>query len=92
MSRYKAHRHLLRATSKTIDLPTILGTDDGIDALAHFIGKSGAFTKTGEPPPAPEEGAEEQDDDEEAAAGDDRGGNNSEPEEDPDGPADEDEV
>jgi len=36
--------------STTIDLPTILGTEEGIDALAKFIGKSNAFTKTGEPP------------------------------------------
>ncbi|TFY51500.1 hypothetical protein EVJ58_g10535 [Rhodofomes roseus] len=90
--RYEAYRHLLRTASETIDLPTILGTDDGIDALARFIEESGAFTKTGEPPEAPEEGAAEQDDDEEAAAGDDRGGDDSEPEEEPDGPADEDEA
>ena len=33
-----------------IDLPTILGTEKGISALAKFLEQSGAFTKTGEPP------------------------------------------
>ncbi|KAL6303277.1 hypothetical protein BKA93DRAFT_788947 [Sparassis latifolia] len=34
--------------SEEIDLPTILGTQDGIATLARFIDASGAFTKTGE--------------------------------------------
>ncbi|TFY60198.1 hypothetical protein EVJ58_g5302 [Rhodofomes roseus] len=90
--RYEAHRNILRLreASETIDLPTILGTEEGIDALAHFIEKSGAFTKTGEPRAAPE-GAAEPDDDEEAAEGDDHGGDDPEPEEDPDGSTDDDE-
>ncbi|EPS97143.1 hypothetical protein FOMPIDRAFT_27216, partial [Fomitopsis schrenkii] len=45
--RYEPTRHILRAASAQIDLPTILGTEDGINALAEFIEQSGAFTKTG---------------------------------------------
>ena len=46
--RYDEARHILRDVSEHIDLPTILGTEKGIAALAEFITKSGAFTKTGE--------------------------------------------
>ncbi|EPT00361.1 hypothetical protein FOMPIDRAFT_1049682 [Fomitopsis schrenkii] len=57
-------------------LPTILGTEEGITALAEFIEQSGAFTKTGErgrdekrvdtpqataPPPDDEDGADSDD-------------------------------
>lgn len=75
--RYAAHRHLLREASKEIDLPTILGADEGIDALAKFIQASGAFTKSGEPRPDAEEEQDEEPDSTE--------GYNSEtvPEEDP---------
>ncbi|OSX55828.1 hypothetical protein POSPLADRAFT_1081796, partial [Postia placenta MAD-698-R-SB12] len=50
--RYAPHRHILRGVSTTIDLPTILGTEKGIAALAVFIARSGAFTKSGAPRPA----------------------------------------
>jgi hypothetical protein len=33
--------------SRDISLPIVLGTREGIDALAQFIQKTGAFTKTG---------------------------------------------
>ncbi|KII88618.1 hypothetical protein PLICRDRAFT_54444 [Plicaturopsis crispa FD-325 SS-3] len=46
---YEEHRHILRNASQTLFLPEILGTDDGLMALAHFLEKSGAFTKTGAP-------------------------------------------
>jgi len=46
--RYDEHRHILQAVSDTIDIPTILGTAEGIAALACFLVKSGALTKTGE--------------------------------------------
>ncbi|KZT64189.1 hypothetical protein DAEQUDRAFT_679008 [Daedalea quercina L-15889] len=55
--RYEPHRDTLRTASEHIDLPTILGTENGIKALAKFIERSGAFTKTGEPP-GPRNGAE----------------------------------
>ncbi|KZV84744.1 hypothetical protein EXIGLDRAFT_591699, partial [Exidia glandulosa HHB12029] len=48
-ARYERHRHILRAVSRDVSLPEILGTADGIEALAKFLRKSGAFTKTGEP-------------------------------------------
>jgi len=38
----------LRKISPSIDPREILGTEEGIDALAKFIHKTGAFTKTGE--------------------------------------------
>ena len=60
--------------SDTIYLPTVLGTDQGIAALARFIEASGAFTKTGErrtakkrarweeePDPGPAEDLEDED-------------------------------
>ncbi|KAH9921284.1 hypothetical protein B0H21DRAFT_843753 [Amylocystis lapponica] len=39
---------ILTKVSDAIDLPTILGTVEGIAALGTFLHKSGAFTKTGE--------------------------------------------
>ncbi|KAF7343444.1 putative RNA-directed DNA polymerase from transposon BS [Mycena venus] len=47
--RYEDHRHLLKSASRDISLPEILGTKDGIAALAKFLEESGAFTKTGTP-------------------------------------------
>ncbi|KII90005.1 hypothetical protein PLICRDRAFT_74067, partial [Plicaturopsis crispa FD-325 SS-3] len=46
---YEEHRHILREASEQISLPEILGTEEGIEALAEWMEKSGAFTKTGEP-------------------------------------------
>jgi hypothetical protein len=48
--RYEAHRHILTEASEAISLPEILGTKEGITALATFLEKSGAFTKTGHRP------------------------------------------
>ena len=45
---YDDHRHVLRKISPGLVLSEILGTKDGIAALAHFISLTGAFTKTGE--------------------------------------------
>ncbi|GBE87945.1 hypothetical protein SCP_1201710 [Sparassis crispa] len=45
--RYNNYRHILREASKTIDIPTILGTTAGIAALGCFLQESGALTKTG---------------------------------------------
>ncbi|KAF7330237.1 RnaseH domain transposon factor [Mycena venus] len=47
--RYEDQRHILRSVSRDISLPEILGTKDGITALAKFLEESGAFTKTGTP-------------------------------------------
>lgn len=44
---YEDQRHLLRAVSRNISLHEILGTNDGISALAEFLEESGAFTKSG---------------------------------------------
>lgn len=48
-ARYERHRHILRAVSRDVSLPEILGTASGIEALSKFLRKTGAFTKTGEP-------------------------------------------
>ncbi|KAJ7471919.1 hypothetical protein FB451DRAFT_1251417 [Mycena latifolia] len=46
---YENQRHILEKVSRDVSLPEILGTKEGITALAEFLDKSGAFTKTGEP-------------------------------------------
>ncbi|KAI4524181.1 hypothetical protein K525DRAFT_281827 [Schizophyllum commune Loenen D] len=46
---YEQHRHILCEVSEDMALVEILGTPQGIDALARFLKKSGAFTKTGHP-------------------------------------------
>ncbi|KZT71019.1 hypothetical protein DAEQUDRAFT_683813, partial [Daedalea quercina L-15889] len=61
--RHEPYRDILREVSKTIDLPTVLGTEDGIAALAQFLEKSGAFTKTGEPRETNQEAEVEEDGD-----------------------------
>ena len=58
--RYAQHRDILEKASKHLHLPTILGSKKGIFALAEFIQKSGAFTRTGAPlsisqPPNPDD-------------------------------------
>ena len=56
---YDDHRHILRDVARDLSLRTILCTQRGISALAEFIRRSGAFTKTGDqdlsyiPAPAP---------------------------------------
>ncbi|KAF5350420.1 hypothetical protein D9758_012444 [Tetrapyrgos nigripes] len=52
---YEPHRDILRGASENLEMPELLGTKDGIEALTEFIQKSGAFTKTGKPlhPPQP---------------------------------------
>ncbi|KAH7092889.1 hypothetical protein BKA62DRAFT_722231 [Auriculariales sp. MPI-PUGE-AT-0066] len=47
--RYDRYRSALWDASTTVDLGVILGTRDGIVALAKFLRTSGAFTKTGHP-------------------------------------------
>ncbi|KAJ7833953.1 hypothetical protein B0H14DRAFT_2364015, partial [Mycena olivaceomarginata] len=47
--RYEDQRHILEDVSRDISLPEILGTKDGIAALAKFLEESGAFTKSGLP-------------------------------------------
>jgi hypothetical protein len=48
--RYKSHRNTLYRVSATLSLPEIIGTRKGLEPLAVFLKKSGAFTKTGRPP------------------------------------------
>ncbi|KAF5313927.1 hypothetical protein D9619_013086 [Psilocybe cf. subviscida] len=50
--RYEEHRHILRKVSQSIALSEILGTQEGIDALATFLEQSGAFSRDGKPRPA----------------------------------------
>ncbi|KAK0460197.1 uncharacterized protein EV420DRAFT_1535614 [Desarmillaria tabescens] len=47
--RYNGHRDGLCKVSRDVYLPDILGMKRGIEALAVFLEKSGAFTKTGTP-------------------------------------------
>ncbi|TFL01292.1 hypothetical protein BDV98DRAFT_507900, partial [Pterulicium gracile] len=49
-SDHLGHRWILRKVSEDIALPDILGTPEGIKALAKFLNETGAFTKTGRPP------------------------------------------
>ena len=52
---YEDHRHYLRAASRSLSLPHILGTADGLKAMAKFISNTRAFSKsTTALPPAPE--------------------------------------
>ncbi|KAJ7837896.1 hypothetical protein B0H14DRAFT_2362035 [Mycena olivaceomarginata] len=44
---YQDLRHILRGASRDLSLPEILGTKDGVEALAKFLEESGAFTKMG---------------------------------------------
>ncbi|KAJ7181309.1 hypothetical protein C8R43DRAFT_869511, partial [Mycena crocata] len=46
---YEDQRKILRKVSPDVSVPEILGTKEGIVALAEFLEKSGAFTKTGRP-------------------------------------------
>jgi hypothetical protein len=44
---YEDQQNILRKVSRDISLPKILGTKEGIAALAEFLEKSGVFSKTG---------------------------------------------
>jgi len=46
--RYADWRHILLEQSPTLSMTAILGTENGIKALATFIAQSGAFTKVGD--------------------------------------------
>jgi ribonuclease HI len=52
--RYEPHRKILKKASRHLSLPVLLGTNKGIMALAKFIHKSGAFSRTGAPPTIPQ--------------------------------------
>ncbi|KAG6833110.1 hypothetical protein H0H87_011218 [Tephrocybe sp. NHM501043] len=47
--RYEEKRQLFRDVDEEIELKTRLGTNKGLKALAKFIEKTGAFTKSGNP-------------------------------------------
>ncbi|KAF8206201.1 hypothetical protein K438DRAFT_1714509 [Mycena galopus ATCC 62051] len=51
---YEGQRHILREASRDLSLPDILGTKEGVAALAKFLEESGAFTKTGKARREPE--------------------------------------
>jgi hypothetical protein len=48
--RYNRHHRILVKASRALALSVLLGTKDGIEALAEFLIKSGAFSRTGTPP------------------------------------------
>jgi len=69
-TRFSAYHHILQETSPNILLSDILGTKEGISALAKFLELSGAFSRTGkipeplpppieEPEPPPDPGPED---------------------------------
>ncbi|KNZ72136.1 hypothetical protein J132_04417 [Termitomyces sp. J132] len=47
--RYETHREILREADENLDIGNLLGSKEGLRAMAKFLEKSGAFTKTGEP-------------------------------------------
>lgn len=51
--RYEQHRNILYKASRSLVTSEILGTNEGIEALAEFLVKSGAFTRSGSITPAP---------------------------------------
>ena len=51
--RYDQYRKILEKGARYLALPVLLGSDKGISALAKFIQKSGAFSRTGTPYTAP---------------------------------------
>ncbi|KAJ7927664.1 hypothetical protein B0H13DRAFT_2553523 [Mycena leptocephala] len=46
---YAWHREILQKVSEDISMPEILATEKGLQALALFLERTGAFTKTGRP-------------------------------------------
>jgi hypothetical protein len=54
--RYSQHRDILTKASRSMDLSTVLGNTEGIIALADFIAKTGAFSRTGATIPTPSGG------------------------------------
>ncbi|KAJ3832175.1 hypothetical protein F5878DRAFT_548524, partial [Lentinula raphanica] len=51
---YDDFRYILEKVSPDVCLMDVLGTTEGIDALAEFIEMSGAFTRSGKPRQSPE--------------------------------------
>ena len=49
-SRFSQHCDILKEVSRTVALPEILGTKEGISALSNFLKKTTAFTRTGSIP------------------------------------------
>jgi len=49
---YRDHRYILEEISPFIYPPDILGTHEGIQAVAKFLLKSNAFTRSGTNPPS----------------------------------------
>ena len=51
-TRLSHHRNILEKVSRTVSLPEILGTKEGISALSEFLKRTPAFTRTGSIPSA----------------------------------------
>jgi hypothetical protein len=45
--RYDDHREVLHEASRTLHVPTLLGTDKGLTAIVEFVERTGAFMKGG---------------------------------------------
>lgn len=66
--KYKEHRHILEEADVQLELGILLGTKIGLEAMAKFLARTGAFTKTEEAcgeKTKPEEHDEKNDDEEE---------------------------
>ncbi|KAG5720557.1 hypothetical protein E4T56_gene6078 [Termitomyces sp. T112] len=66
--KHERHRDILREVDAQLELGILLGTKKGLEALAKFLAKTGAFTKTGEirkQKQTPEEEDEENEEEEE---------------------------
>ena len=66
--KYEEHRHILKGADNQMELGVLLGTKKGLEAMAKFLAKTGAFSKTGnnrETKAKPREDDVENDEDEE---------------------------
>jgi hypothetical protein len=80
---YAWHREILQKVSEDISMPEILATEKGLQALALFLEKTGAFTKTGRPhatEPLLAEELEDESDDGDAGSDEGYGGDGGETE------------
>ena len=44
---HRCCRHILRKVDEQLESGKLLGTQEGLEAVAKFLAKTGAFTKTG---------------------------------------------
>ena len=47
---YEEHRKILQEADENMELGILLGSKEGLEAMSKFLGRTGAFTKTGKMP------------------------------------------